>query len=325
VKLIDGTGQPAVAGAVRLVNDRIRDLGDLAPLPGESTTDGQGLVLAPGFIDSHSHHDWGLFDKPSCIAATNQGITTIVVGQDGGSTPIDTIQANMKKRPVSVNLATYTGHATLRSKTMIDLARSATELEIDSMKRMLDRELDKGSLGLATGLEYEPAFYSNRDEVVALAKTASAKGGRYISHLRSEDQNLEGAIEEIITIGREAKIPVQISHFKIAMRSKWGSAQKILRRLEEARQQGVNITADVYPYRMWHSTPRVLFPKKDFDNLASAELATREYFDPATSVMTEYPANKSYEGKTVSEIAALHHESPAQARERVGHCGHFHE
>lgn len=317
VRVIDGTGQSGFLGAVRIVNDRIRDLGDLQVFPGEPVTDGKGLVLAPGFIDSHSHHDWGLFDKPSCIAATNQGITTIVVGQDGGSTPIDTLQAKMKKRPVSVNLATYTGHATLRSKAMIDLARNATELEIDSMTRMLERELDKGSLGLATGLEYEPAFYSNRDEVIALAKTASAKGGRYISHMRSEDQNIEWAIDEIITIGREAKIPVQISHFKIAMRSKWGSAPRILRQLEEARQQGVNITADVYPYRMWHSTPRVLFPKKDFDNLASAELATREYFDPATSVMTEYPANKSYEGKTVSEIAALNNESPAQALIRI--------
>lgn len=317
VRIIDGTGQPAIAGGVRIINARIRDFGSLKPLPGERITDGKGMVLSPGFIDSHSHHDWGLKEKPECIAATNQGITTIVAGQDGGSSPIDSIRAFLKRRPISVNIASYTGHATLRIMAMSELARQATQTEIDSMSAVLKREMDKGSLGLATGLEYEEAFYSNRDEVVALAKVAAAGGGRYISHMRNEDKNLDAALDEIITIGREANIPVQISHFKIAMHSKWGTAPAIIRQLQEARQQGVNITADVYPYRMWHSTPRVLFPKKDFDNLASAELATREYFDPATSVMTEYPANKSYEGKTVSEIAQLNKETPAQALMRI--------
>lgn len=317
VRIIDGTGQAAAMGGVRIINDRIRDFGNLKPLPGEATTDGKSMVLSPGFIDSHSHHDWGLADKPECIAATNQGVTTIVVGQDGGSEPIDSIRALLKRRPISVNIGTYTGHADLRSKAMIDLAKSATQAEIDSMSNMLRAEMDKGSLGLSTGLEYEAEFYSNRDEVVSLARVAAEKGGRYISHIRSEDQNIEAALDEIIAIGRETKIPVQISHFKIAMRSKWGKAPEIIRQLEEARQQGVNITADVYPYRMWHSTPRVLFPKKDFDNLASAELATREYFDPESSVMTEYPANKAYEGKTVSEIARMNNESNAQALMRI--------
>jgi len=317
VRLVDGTGQPAMTGGLRIVGDRIRDFGNLKPLPGEQVTDGNGLVLAPGFIDSHSHHYWGLAENPECIAATNQGITTIIIGQDGGSTPIDTLRALFERRPVSINIATYTGHATLREAFMKELTRSASQPEIDSMSSMLRRELDKGSLGLSTGLEYEAAFYSNRDEVVALAKVSAEKGGRYISHIRSEDQNLESALEEIITIGYEAKIPVQISHFKIAMRSKWGTAPDIVRQLDQARQFGVNITADVYPYRMWESTPRVLFPKKDFDNLASAELATKEYFDPASSVMTEYPANKAYEGKTVSEIGKLNNESAAQTLMRI--------
>ncbi len=317
VRLIDGTGMPSVVSHVRIVNDRIQDFGNLKPFVNESVTDGKGMVLSPGFIDSHSHHDWGLQKKPNCVAATNQGITTIVVGQDGGSEPMASIKAMVKATPVSVNIASYTGHASLRSKAMKDLARNATEQEIDSMSRMLARDMDNGSLGLATGLEYEAAFYSNRDEVIALAKVAAAKGGRYISHMRSEDQNIEAAIDEIITIGREANIPVQISHFKIAMRSKWGTSARIINQLEQARQQGVDITADVYPYRMWSSTPRVLFPKKDFDNLASAELAAREYFDPAASVMTEYPPNKSYEGKTVTEIGKLNNESPAQALMRI--------
>lgn len=317
VRLVDGTGSAAVNENVRIINDRIRDRGDLKPFPGEEVTDGKGMVLAPGFIDSHSHHDWGLLESPSCVAATNQGITMIVIGQDGGSSPIDSVKARLKRVPSSVNVATYTGHATLRRKAMKDLGRTATETEIDSMSRMLAREMDKGSLGLSTGLEYEAGFYASRDEVIALAKVAASKGGRYISHLRSEDQNLETALDEIITIGREAKIPVQISHFKIAMRSKWGMAPAILRQLDQARLSGVNLTADLYPYPMWHSTPRVLFPNKDFTSLAAAEFAVRELIDPAASVMTEYTPNKAWEGKTVSAIAAINNETSAQALLRI--------
>ncbi len=318
VSIIDGTGLPAFAGSVRVVNDQIQDIGSLAPFPNESVTDGNGKILAPGFIDSHSHHDWGLEENPSCRAATNQGITTIVVGQDGGSVPVDTILLKIKAKPISVNLATYTGQAWLRENFMKDdVLRKATAIEIDSMKKLLARELDKGSLGLGTGLEYEAAFYSNRDEVVELAKVAASKGGRYISHIRSEDMSLDEAVDEIIEIGRLAKIPVQISHFKIAMRSKWGTSVSILNKLQQARLAGINITADVYPYPMWNSTPRVLFPKKDFNSLASAEFATRELFDPASSVMVRYPANTTYTGKTVSEIAKLNSETDAQTLLRI--------
>lgn len=318
VSLIDGTGLPAYPANVRILNNRIRVVGKLTGFKNEEVIDGKGLVLAPGFIDSHSHHDWGMKENPHLLAATNQGITTIVVGQDGGSEPIDSIKAAIKKTPISINIATYTGHSSLRRAVMKqNLFRVAKKMEIDSMKNLLAKELDKGSLGLATGLEYESAFYSNRDEVVELAKIASQKGGRYISHIRSEDINIEEALEEIIGIGREAKVPVQISHFKIAMRSKWGNSRNYIANLQRARAEGINITADVYPYSMWSSTPRVLFPKKDFENLKSAEFATQELFDPAASVMSDYPPNKSYEGKTVSEIGRLNNESAANGLLRI--------
>ncbi|MBN8652620.1 MAG: serine hydrolase [Cytophagales bacterium] len=318
VKVIDGTGLPAVAGGVRILNNRIWHVGKLTPFAGEAVTDGNGNVLAPGFIDNHSHHDGGLEKNPSAVAVTSQGITTIVVGQDGGSDTMDSIEHALKKIPVSVNVASYTGQASLREKVMgKNLLRKATPVEIDSMKVLLAREMEKGSLGLSTGLEYEAAFYSSRDEVVALAKVAAEKNGRYISHIRSEDLNIEEAIDEIIQIGHEAKIPVQVTHIKIAMRSKWGNSEKILRQLEMARQQGVNITADIYPYTMWNSTPRVLFPKKDFENLASAEFATRELFDPAASVMVRYTPQPAWQGKTVSEIAAINKETSAQALLRI--------
>lgn len=318
VKVIDGTGLAGFAADVRIVDDRIHDIGALKPFPDESVTNGNGNVLAPGFIDSHSHHDGGLEKDPTAIAVTSQGITTIVVGQDGSSMPIDTILSSMKKSPVSVNTASYTGQASLRELVMHDsLFRKAGKPEIDSMKVILAEEMDKGSLGLSTGLEYEAAFYSNRDEVVALSKVAAGKGGRYISHIRSEDIHLEEAIEEITEIGRLADIPVQITHIKIAMRSKWGNASKIIRQLDKARLEGIDVSADIYPYTMWNSTPRVLFPKKDFRNISSAAFATRELFDPAASFMVRYTPNSDWEGKTVTEIAGINKESPAEGLLRI--------
>jgi len=318
IQLIDGTGTAAKKAAVRIIDDKIDDVGDLTPFKDETVTDGRGFILAPGFIDSHSHHERGLDKDPAGIAATNQGITTIVIGQDGGSYPVDTLKERLRQHPVSINIATYTGHASLREMVMKkDLLRAADSTEVAAMKKILREDINKGSLGLSTGLEYEEGFYSTRDEVIDLAKETAAAGGRYISHIRSEDVNLETSIEEIINIGREAKLPVQISHCKIAMRSKWGNSAGILAQLQRARSEGIDITADCYPYTMWSSTPRVLFPKKDFDNAASALYATQELFDPSASVMTWFPANKNYEGKTVSEIAKLNNETDAQALMRI--------
>ncbi len=318
IQLIDGTGTAAKKSAVRITDNRITDIGNLTAFKDETVTDGKGFVLAPGFIDSHSHHERGLDNDPSGLAAINQGITTIVIGQDGESWPVDTLKERIKKHPVSINIATYTGHASLREMVMKkDLLRAAGSAEVAAMKKILVADINNGSLGLSTGLEYEEGFYSTTDEVIELAKATAGAGGRYISHIRSEDVNLESSIEEIITIGREAKLPVQISHFKIAMHSKWGNSGQILAQLQNARAEGIDITADCYPYTMWSSTPRVLFPKKDFDNAASALYATQELFDPTASVITHFPANKKYEGKTITEIGAMNNETAPQALMRV--------
>lgn len=318
VSIVDGSGLPAFKADVRLVGNRIQEVGKVAVAPGEPHIDGDGLTLAPGFIDSHSHHDWGLQENPSCLAALNQGVTTIVVGQDGGSDPMDTIQARLKAQPVSVNIASFTGHSTLRKKAMKgDVLRKARPAEIDAMKLALDQELKKGSLGLSTGLEYEAAFYSNSSEVIELAKVAAEHKGSYISHIRSEDVYQDEAIDEIIDIGRQAELPVQITHIKIAQRSRWGSSAALLSQLQQARQQGIEISADVYPYTMWSSTPRVLFPKKDFSSLSSAKFAAEELFDPTASVMVKFPANKTYVGKTITEIGQLNNENAAEALLRI--------
>ncbi|HPI05488.1 MAG TPA: serine hydrolase [Saprospiraceae bacterium] len=314
IQLIDGTGSPARVCSVRLRDNKIWETGDLTPLPGESVTDGGGKVLAPGFIDSHSHHFGGLMDSPGGLALVSQGVTSIVIGQDGNSYPIDTLERMMKETPVAINVATYTGHTTVRETVMgeNDVLRIARPEEVVQMQALMKAEMDKGSLGLATGLEYERAFYSNRSEVVELAKTTAASGGRYISHIRSEDVGLDEAVDEIIQIGREAKLPVQISHIKIAKRDRWGYAPTLLAQLENARAAGIDITADCYPYDFWRSTLRVLFPNRDYTSPASAEFAVNQLFDPEKSPLLHYAPHPEYSDKTVLEVAALRKETPAQ-------------
>ena len=193
-----------------------------------------------------------------------------------------------------------------------NLGRPATNEELEKIKAILKDELSKGSLGLSTGLEYEAGFYSNRNEVIELAKVTAAAKGRYISHIRSEDINLTDAIDEIIHIGREARLPVQISHIKIALKDDWGTAPKLLATLQNARAEGIDITADCYPYTFWNSTLRVLFPKKDFTSLAAATYATDHLFDPQGSVLVRFAPDTLYKGKTVAAVAKLRNETSAQ-------------
>ena len=315
VQILDGTGSPAVKGSVRIKGDVIVQVGDLKANPNEKIIDGKGQVLAPGFIDAHSHHLGDLQKNPSGLSTSNQGITTVVIGQDGESYPMDSLEIDMKQKRVVANVASYTGHSSLREEIMGEknLFRNATQTEIDKMKNILSKELAKGSLGLSTGLEYEQAFYSNRDEVLQLAKVAAAANTRYISHIRSEDVTMADALDEIIQIGKVTKMPVQISHIKLAKQSDWNTASSILTQLEKARAEGVQITADVYPYTFWNSTLRVLFPARDYTNMASAQLAVTQLFDPSQSYIVQYAPNPSYVGKTVSAIAVERKESDAQA------------
>lgn len=311
-RLVDGTGSPSRAASVRVRGDRITDVGRLTPASGETVVDAGGLVLAPGFIDTHSHHDRRLTTMPDALALVSQGITTIVVGQDGGSPyPLGDFFRQLEATPVAVSVASYAGHNTLRRRVLgDDYRRAATLAEVDEMRRLLAAELSAGALGLSTGLEYDPGIYSETDEVIALARAAAAAGGRYISHMRSEDRNLWQAVEETIRIGREARIPVQISHMKLAMRSLWGEAPRLLERLERARAAGVDITADVYPYLYWQSTMTVLFPERDFDNRETAEFALRELAPPEGILIAAFGPDSSYVGKTVAQIAALRGTDP---------------
>ena len=305
--VIDGSGSPARRASVRVEGDRIAAVGELATRSGETVVDAHGLTLAPGFIDTHSHADDDLFEHPEALAVVSQGITTIIGGQDGGSPiPLARYLDSLQKSPGAVNVGMYVGHGSIRDSVMgEDFKRVATPAEVDRMKAMLASEMQAGAIGLSSGLEYDPGIYSDPSEVIALAKVAASFGGRYISHIRSEDYAFWKAIDEIITIGRQAKLPVQISHTKLAMRDLWGHADSLVRILDAARKSGVDIPADVYPYLYWHSTLTVLFPKRDFENRTSAEFALTQTSTPGGLLLGHYEPNPSYAGKTVAEISKL--------------------
>lgn len=314
LELLDGTGAPARRAAVRVSGDTIAAVGDLTPLAGERVEDAGGLTLAPGFIDTHSHADRGFGGHRDALAATSQGITTIIGGQDGGSPyPLAGYLDSLQREPVAVNVGMYAGHATLRRLVLGgDYRRTATASEVDSMAGLLRRELGAGALGLSTGLEYEEGHDSDPSEVLALARITADSGGRYISHIRSEDRGFWAAVEELITIGRETGMPVQLSHAKLAMRPLWGRADSLIRRLDAARAAGVKVTADVYPYLYWQSTLRVLFPEGNYGSVTEARFALDQVAPAEGLLLGTFAPDPSYAGKTVAEIARIRGSDPAR-------------
>lgn len=311
----DGSGSQPQSQDVAIAGDTILAVGDLSDVKATLVIDATGLILAPGFIDSHSHHDWELDKHRDALAVVSQGVTTIVVGQDGGSnTPLKDYFQLMTDSPAAVNVASYTGHNTIRDMVLKkDFKRKATQEEIDSMLLLMRADMDAGALGLSTGLEYDPGIYSANEEVLALSKILPEYDGRYISHLRSEDRYFWKALDEIITIGRETNAPVQVSHFKLAMTPLWGKADSTSALLDKARAEGVDITADIYPYTYWSSTIRVLFPSRNFKDLKEAEMILKEITTPEGVIFSSYEPNPEFNGKSLKEVATELKLTPARA------------
>jgi N-acyl-D-amino-acid deacylase len=305
VVIYDGTGDPPRKGSVRIADSIIVGIGALWARNGEKTIDGGGLALAPGFIDTHSHADRALKTGSDALGALSQGITTVIVGQDGSSDfPVDRFFKKMEHGPL--NVGSYVGHGTIRSRVMgSDYKREARPDEIQKMQILIAEELRSGAIGLSTGLEYDPGIYAPRGEVMELAQTTAREDGRYASHLRSEDREFWSAIDEVQLIGVGARLPVHISHLKLAMTSLWGSGDKLIARLDAERRRGVEVTADAYPYRYWQSDLSVLFPQRNFTDRGAAEFALREVAQPDSITLTRFDANPAYEGKTIAEIARL--------------------
>jgi N-acyl-D-amino-acid deacylase len=312
--IVDGTGAPRRVGDVRLLGARIAGVGALRPTTGETVIDAHGLVLAPGFVDTHSHHDWGLFERRDALAMVSQGITTIVVGQDGAGMNLAALFARVDSQPPAVNVASYAGHGSIRRAVLgTDFKRVATPREVERMKTLLKVEMDAGALGLSTGLEYDPDIYSAPEEVLALAKTAADAGGRYISHIRSEDRGFWSAIDEIITIGRVNRMPVQVSHMKLGMIDLWGQTDSLIRVLDRARAAGIQITADIYPYTYWQSNLAVFYPKRNFADSVETAFILSHVSSPDGIIFNTFPRHPEYLRKTLAEVAELRSVTPTRA------------
>ena len=315
VSILDGSGSPARRGLVRVAMGRIVAVEREGAMPkqGDKIVDGAGLTLAPGFIDTHSHADRSLLDGSDALGALNQGITTVVVGQDGDSPfPLGKFFTKLEAARPPVNVASYVGHGTMREQVLgADYKRIATAAEVARMASLVRQEMRAGALGLSSGLEYDPGIYSSHEELVDLARVTASLGGRYISHIRSEDRGFWGAIDEIVDIGRQAKLPVQVSHTKLAMKSLWGRADSLIALLDSARAHGIDVTADVYPYRYWQSGLTVLFPERNFNDRKAAEFALDEVSPPNEITLTRYDPEPRFAGRTVAEIAQLRGTDPA--------------
>jgi len=304
--VIDGTGAPARPASVRIRGDRIDEVGpSLRPAAAEEVIDVSGLVVAPGFIDMHSHADRGLEEHPDAASQVMQGITTALVGQDGGSElPVADFFEQIDRLRPAINYATSVGHGSVRSVVMGgDFKRAASAGEIETMKALVDRGMRDGAVGVSSGLEYDPGFYAKKEELVEVARTAARHGGFYSSHVRDEENEAFEAWREAIDVGRQARMPVQISHMKLASKPVWGRAGEALKLLEDARREGLSVAADWYPYTYWQSSIYVLIPDRDFENRAKWETGLDEIGGAGNVLITNYRPDPSYNGRTVADVA----------------------
>lgn len=251
------TGDKApFVGDVAVVGDRIRAVGRRLNLPARRTIDARGMIVAPGFIDPHTHMGPAL---ASDDAATRliapflmQGVTTAFIGNDGGgATEVAATLASPRTRPVGINFAAYVGFGAVRARVIGAADRAPTPVELATMKALVAKAMCEGSLGLSTGLFYAPQSYARTDEVIALAREAASRGGRFDSHIRDESSytiGLAAAVDEVLTIGRAAKLPVHIAHLKALGVDVQGQAPTIIARIAAAQRAGVRVTADQYPW-----------------------------------------------------------------------------
>lgn len=288
-EIYDGTGATPFIADVAIKQDRIVQLGQLANASAQQVIDGQGLALAPGFIDVHTHDDTNVIRFPHCLAKISQGVTTVIVGNCGISAspavlsgePPDPMNllgeqsdfvyptfahyaAAVEQAKPAVNVAALVGHTTLRNNLMDHLQRPATQAEIEQMRAALAEAMEQGALGLSSGLAYASAKQATAAEVVQLAKVLAEYQGIYTTHMRSEFAEILTAMEEAFATGRQARVPVVISHLKCAGAGNWGRSVQVLERMESAAAQQ-EVSCDCYPYSASSSTLDLAQVNDDID------------------------------------------------------------
>lgn len=333
-RVVDGTGSPWFVADVAIEGGTItrvaRNIGDDA----DQVIDAGGRVLAPGFIDVHTHVESsggreGLQQMPRADNYLLDGVTTIITGNCGGS-EVDIAGYADRLSGLGINVATLIGHNTVRREVVGLDDRAPTADEMRQMKAIVDRAMKDGAVGFSTGLLYVPGTYAETSEVIELAKVAASYGGVYSSHIREQGALLHQSITEAVTVGKEADMPVQISHLKVKGRTRWGTIGSALDLIDSFREDGVDVVVDAYPYSRASTNLGVNLPRWAVAGSA-ADIAERieddetnerivggmkemledgGYPDYSFAAVAQYRPNPAYNGMTISEINRLIERSP---------------
>ena len=323
-RVIDGSGAPPRRADVAIVKDRIAAIGTIAVQDAREVIDAAGLIVAPGFIDVHTHAD-DLEGQPLAENFVRMGVTTIVAGNCGSSAlDVGEALASITRTGAAINFATLIGHNTVRSAIMGSDNRLPTIPELAKMRSLVWRAMADGAVGFSTGLQYVPGTYAKAPEVIDLARVAGNAGGVYATHMRNEGTALEAAVEESIRVGLTTGARVQISHLKVDSPSRWGASEKALAMIDAARTRGVDVMADQYAYTAASSTLGIRFPSWALEGgqpaIAArlndpaqwarikkemmALLAERGLSDLSFAVVASHAANPLLNGLTMKQVAA---------------------
>jgi len=323
--IIDGSGNPWFKSDIGIKNKKIVRIGLIEEKQAKKVIEAQDLIICPGFIDIHTHCDRGILTVPTVDNYIYQGVTTVIGGNCGGHPfPLKVLFKKIRKRGISLNFGCLVGHNTIRREVMGNMMDDPTEEELVKMKELIRQEMKAGALGFSTGLAYMPGTYSKTEELVELASVISQFGGIYATHLRDQGLHITEAIEEAIEIGEKNNIPVQISHIKLADDAVWYQLEKITRPVEEARDRGIEVTLDQYPYTATSSGFGSSFPSWAFEggrdkfmerledeesyNKIKAHIikrrltSTKGINKPETIYIASFNDVPEYEGKNLSEI-----------------------
>jgi len=330
--IVDGTGKPAYAADVAIVGDEIVKIGDLETSDASRLIDASGMVVSPGFIDLHNHADRNIMDNPGMENYLYQGVTTILAGNCGSSpVHLDTYFQSINETGIALNLGLLIGHNSVRAEVMGNGNRVPTEQEQSQMATLVKAAMDSGAFGMSTGLIYLPGTYSETDEVVSLARVVARENGIYASHIRNEFELIIEAIEEAINIGRQADIPVHISHYKVADNTMWGDSIITLGLVEAARAEGLDVSVDQYPYTAGSTGLANVFPtwaragtREDFQaRLDDPETRARIKADTIRKLngaraagdlsritIASFSNHPEYSGKTLAEVTRMNGREP---------------
>lgn len=271
-RVLDGTGSPWYSAEIGIRGDRIVAIGKLSSATGKKTIDAAGKIVAPGFIDTLGQSEMALLIDSRALSKLSQGITTEITGEGGSIAPqndktispmkpvldhyklkvdwttLDGYFRRLEKQGTPLNIGTYVGAAQVREAVIGDDDRAPTPAELDQMKALVEQAMKDGAFGISTALIYPPGHYAKTEELIELAKVSARYGGLYATHMRSEGASEMAAVDEAIRIGREAGLPVEIFHLKVSGKPRWGSMVKIVEKIQAARDSGLDIRANQYPY-----------------------------------------------------------------------------